>query len=487
LREAEKTNDRIMRHVVAVRVGLEYNIFFDEAPLDLETLLNGDYHSCYADSDMTPQELLGQAWDLAGAIHFLHHELFDRCTHYSCCHRDLTPASILVVRNARYPVGKWMLAEFGITILKTEVRNGRDMIDLYGDEDQDRTFAAVANRYCSEYQPPEAETSATSHAWEDGHQGDIWCFGCILIALLAFSLGGGTSFQRLQAIKQGDGRTNVYYAPDYSGNVPTFKVKDALKSWAYELKKDSRIWILEWLNLVFDQILLILPDQRLEAQPIQTQLTKICRLAPKENVWDGLPPDPDPRRPSTSWIDPSRRRSSAAVISPSRPSFAMQASPPPSAPAQLVTRKASPVNLDKDPLMIERQPSQLSTGPPTLSPRSSDSEGTTSIGSARRAPDDEASLSEDLPDANDMAVCSSSGRLVFWCKRGVVPFRRNTSAIFPGARLFFRQTDTTLDPWLVARQPETWIDVSLASSYLGLMKSNPVQVRTSNGHARGVK
>lgn len=61
-------------------------MFYDEAELDLATLLDGEYHPYYTDSSMAPKPLVGEAWYLAGALHFLHHRLVDRSKHILCCH-----------------------------------------------------------------------------------------------------------------------------------------------------------------------------------------------------------------------------------------------------------------------------------------------------------------------------------------------------------------------------------------------------------------
>jgi serine/threonine protein kinase len=465
-----------MRHIIALSVGLEYNLFYDEAELDLETFLEGGYHPHYPDSALAPQALVSQVWYLAGAVDFLHSRLVDRRTRILCCHMDLKPATILIVRDKSSPVGKWMLSDFGIAVVRTESQSGHLAADMYGDEGQTTASVTRSTRHPSEYQPPEVERSIQmSYDSEELRKGDIWSLGCILVELLLFSIGGAPLVKKLNEIKQSESQTGLFYLTMASGVRPVHKVKDSIKSWAAQISYHQGPWAFEWFKLVFDAMLQISPIQRPEAKQIQDYLDLVWKQAPPENIWGNTATNLDVRPVSSGWAETSGRRPSASSVSfrSSRRPSADRSSTPEVAPAT-----APGQDLNRDPLMAVREAAQVDFAP--LSHRRSDStEGTISSGSAQGFPTDEMNLRGDLPDADDLAICSDAARIVFWNGQNIIPFNRNSGFMGPELPPFACEISDVAKIGLKSKDPDEWIHASLSGSYLALVKSCPSAIHVS--------
>lgn len=465
-------SDRITRHIVALRIGLEYNIFFDEAELDLETLLNGEYRSYYADSDMAPKQLVNEASYLAGALHFLHHSLVNEHMRLLCCHMDLKPANILIVRKADSPIGKWMLSDFGISVIRTESRSGSLVAAMYGDQGQASSSIATSTRYPGEYRPPEEELGVSmSHGGEDRRKGDIWSFGCILLTLLSFSLGGVPLVKRLHTIRRGEGQPDFFFSTRDAGTSTICGVKPEMKSWASsQVANHRRPWALKWLQLIFDNMLLVVPAQRHEAKQIQDDLDVIWSQAPTENVWHSLPPYLVPRPLPSSWTTSLSHPPSPSGVS--LASSALNSGFQSSVPGPISVNIPNTGQYRNSVISVQTLPPGDF---PFLSQRRSDSTGTLSVGSVRELPIDGISLGDKLPRAGDIAVCSNSARIVFWHGQNIVIYS-------PQRSLFSRESGGLVTTGLKAEKPASWIHLSLSRSYIALAKWSPSSTQVSFTH-----
>jgi serine/threonine protein kinase len=465
-----------MRHIyVALRIGLEYNVF-DEAELDLETLLNGEYRPYYADSNMAPKYLLSEASYLAGGLHFLHHCLVDQRMRLLCCHTDLKPSSILIVRKADSPIGKWMFADFGISVIEIKSRSGSPVAAMYGDQGQASSSITTSTRLPREYRPPEEELCLPmSHGGEDRHKGDIWSFGCILLTLLSFTLGGVPLVKKLHTIRRSEGQPEFFSSTRDSGTSTSCGVKQEMKSWASQIVNHQRPWALEWHQLIFDNMLRVVPAQRHEAKQIQDDLGVIRSQAPTENVWHSLPPYLVVRPNSPSWTtSPTRPPSPSGVsLASSALNSGFQSSVPGPTSATTPNRgqyRNSVISVQTPP------PGDF----PFLSQRRSDSTGTLSIGPARELPIDGINLGDRLPRAGDIAVCSNSARVVFWHGQNIVIYS-------PQRSLFSRESGGFVTTGLTAEKPASWIHLSLSRSYIALARWSPSSTQVSSTHRPGPK
>lgn len=439
----------------------------------MEMLLSGEYQPFYADSNIAPQALIKQAWHLAGALHFLHHRLVDRRKRITCCHMDLKPANILILRHRDMPIGKWMLIDFGISVIRTEPRSAGSAADLFTDEYRMLPASVTkSSRYLSDYQPPEVEQSLpVSLIGDETRKGDIWSFGCILLVLLMFSLGGAPLVNKLHATKRSEGQTDFFYLALDAGARPVAKAKSKVKRWAYQMGNHQGSWAYEFLQLVFEHMLQVPVDMRQDANQIQDQLDVVWRQAPTENIWNSLPQNPRVRTMSPPWNESIA--TSVSLLSSRRPSGA--------------AIMASTFELDPhtpsrdrsvDPLLLGRE-SPKGDFPP-LSPKTSDSTETHSTGSTTQLlPAAEMSLRDDLPSADDMAVFSDSAYIVFWHGQSVIPYSRNYSTWRPDGPMFSREVSGTVSAGLEAKHPDKWIDISLSGSYIAMIKSSPSSILVS--------
>lgn len=449
-----------MRHLVALKIGFEYNIFYDEAELDLDTFLNGQYSPFYADCDIAPEPLIGQAWYLAGALHFLHDRLLDRRGRILCSHRDLKPANILIVRSTGSRIGKWMVADLGISVVKIERRSGFLAADMYGDEGQTTASVTTSPGYSSDYPPPELQPRLPMiHADSDTRKGDIWSFGCILTEVFVFSLGGGSLVTKLRTINNCEDQTGPFDSAAEHEMPAIYKVKKQVKTWVRQISVHQDSWARDWFNLIFDHVLQIAPTQRHGANRIQEQLDSILRHAPTENLWPRLPQHLDFPSHSSSWSNSPNLCPSLVSLLSSELISGLQSSTPELTPARTPNR-----DTNEDPVMIVRTPQDE---PAPLSPRTTGStEDTITLGSPHRLPTIETNLRDELPDADDMAICSDSTRIIFWTGRNVIPFTIMSST-------FFRETNDIANVSLKTNPPAVWIDASLSGPYLALAKSSP--------------
>lgn len=468
-----------MRHLLALRIGPEYSVFFDEAQLDLEMLLSGEYHPYYADSAMAAQPLVGEGWYLAGALDFLHRRFVDRRTRILCCHIDLKPANILIVKDVTSRVGKWMLTDFGISVIKTEPRRGCLAAAMYGDEGHPKISVAKSVKKISAYQPPEVEQDlSVSHHGSDRQMGDIWSFGCILLTLLVFSLGGGPLVNTLHSIRKQGNQPDFFFWTLEIGLRPVHKVKDHIKPWVTQLGSScgQAAWVNLWADIIFDRMLLISPTQRLEADHIQTLLDVVWRHAPEQNVWSGLLQalEVRPRSPSRS----ESPNAVASVISspPLRHQALVRSSASEPGPMFGGTLKQGKCFEN---LTISQSPLHVSSAPPSA--RTNGSTETSSSDLARGHLVDEMDLSDDLSGADEIAVCSESERIAFWHSRAVILYTRNSSNIQPGQPLLSHETNEAMTPSIRADKGSAkLIAVSLSCSYVALAFSTGSYVHVSH-------
>jgi serine/threonine protein kinase len=193
--------------------------------------------------------------------------------------------------------------DFGISVIRTESRSGSLVAAMYSDQGQASSSVATSTRYPGEYRPPEDELGVSmSHGGEDRRKRDIWSFGCILLTLLSFSLGGVPLVKRLHTIRRSEGQLDFFFSTRDAGTSTSCGVKHGMKSWASSQIANHRgPWVSKWLQLIFDNILLVVPAQRHEAKQGQDDLDVIRSQAHTDNVWHSLPPYSAARPLSSSW------------------------------------------------------------------------------------------------------------------------------------------------------------------------------------------
>lgn len=275
-----------MQHMGTLRVGEESNIFFEWADQDLAKFLQSDQAS-------RPEPLLQQLMQLASALHYLHYQIVSaNGSKIVCCHMDLKPNNILVVKEEGYPVGKWMIADFGISVFKN-----KEMISVH---DQAATLTADSKnppqRPPGPYQAPEVHQtwgigsrySENKSSGQIGRKGDIWSLGCIFATVLAFALGGKTYLAELEQVRSTFAGVSLdndhFYQHTHSPtgseaySAPKMVVKPEIERWFNMLLQKHH---LEWVGRCVTMIhrtMAIDQDKRPSAAEVEKELISILHM-----------------------------------------------------------------------------------------------------------------------------------------------------------------------------------------------------------------
>ncbi|KAL8723337.1 MAG: hypothetical protein Q9181_007303 [Wetmoreana brouardii] len=237
-----------------------HNLVFPPASGDLQKLLDsneppGDFQS---DADF-----VAALHGLASAIEKLHNYTLGPVeVEFIGCHRDLKPKNILVER------GKFLLADFGLSALKTIT------------EDSKSIFRAGPGWYMA----PECEDAENEHKpGKIGRASDIWSFGCIICELATYMTHGSNGireFQERRTVSLGSIRTKTFHA----GKSPHTGVED----WVEKLDKSASDTTSCLLQLA-RRMLAIEPTERPKAEEVMLhlrQLTLTSRFLDTKNVYE---------------------------------------------------------------------------------------------------------------------------------------------------------------------------------------------------------
>lgn len=172
-----------------------FYIFSPLAETDLEKFL---YQQRSENFDVNMANLITEASNLAHALDFLHTQIYisvpgSPLECLACCHMDLKPANILVFPSRGHPVGIWKITDFGISTLKqttSSAGKGNDNLGVPTTVGM-MTTKTFPQRDKGTFQAPEVnEFIEPMGSKRVGRKSDIWSFGCILVLIFAFGLGG---------------------------------------------------------------------------------------------------------------------------------------------------------------------------------------------------------------------------------------------------------------------------------------------------------
>ena len=280
-----------MKHIAAIAHGTNVMILFPFATLfDLEVFFRGGlYVETFTDvaqrryvfDDKFPnlttetlhRNLLIEVYGIASAIQGLHEELHI-CGKpaYYLAHLDLKPENILITEKPGFPIGFWMLSDFGVshfakdkTLRPPIVRSVRDYArQLTADSCQERPKPGKGS-----FQPPEdSDIDAI-----DARKCDVWSFGCILVDLLAFAIGRVAGLEDFRSLRfDVDHKDRFYKAKDNmllsvrdnaNATSADTEVKPDITQWLskQEVDADKLVWVSEYIRMV-RQILIIEPQDR---------------------------------------------------------------------------------------------------------------------------------------------------------------------------------------------------------------------------------
>jgi serine/threonine protein kinase len=249
------------------------------ADLDLRKFFCGKYSDFgVRQQRFTPLELLREAACLAGALDFLHYQLRLRDKKIACAHLDFKPDNILVQWSEgpkHFPVGKWLVHDFGTARIKepSEEANALAPGDFLA-----HFSLTKAQRNPGPFQAPEVQQSKDRKV---GRESDMWSFGCLLVEVLSFAIGGPDQVASLaNSIYQRDpdqpNQTLTDYFYTFAANGKPI-LKPSLTTWLKNLRTEELedAWIGKTLDLV-SSILVDPPTSRLKALKAQVELDAIC-------------------------------------------------------------------------------------------------------------------------------------------------------------------------------------------------------------------
>lgn len=213
-----------MLHIATIIHGNEFAILMPIADRwDLEFFLYGGFNrdngtkkakAVYDFEKMFPKfvghsrhsSVLYEMFALAHALDWLHNRLDVKgWPKLRCAHTDFKPSNILICsdEDERFPAGRWMITDFGISAFgsgtgenednqddKQHLADARDLKTVYDfgvELTSKNDTLRVARTQEGTYQAPESRHSGMTHFV--GRRSDIWSFGCVLLEVIIFALG----------------------------------------------------------------------------------------------------------------------------------------------------------------------------------------------------------------------------------------------------------------------------------------------------------
>lgn len=204
----------------------------------------------------SPIELLTEAYNLASALNFLHNGLVsNRGKGLRCAHLDLKPENVLVVflphsRAYDAPVGRWKIADFGLSKVEEVVTEGR--VIPVGRDDQQASMAPgniarelsiqTATRGAGPFQPPEVQNTGPVRV---STRRDVWSYGCILAMVLAFALRGPEEVKEQTRRRESSGGDDFFYRRTNRHSRTQGPNQDLM---AYTIDAEIKLPIRRWLE-----------------------------------------------------------------------------------------------------------------------------------------------------------------------------------------------------------------------------------------------
>ena len=187
--QSVKTHDNIATTRASLEWGNTYRLFFDLAKCNL-----WEYFEQYGDTIRTledKQSVFGQTIGLAGALAYLHDDLYLASTNeqLQCYHLDLKPQNILVFERSGKRI--WKISDFGISQIKRIPINQStsehhvsflDNIFKLKEPDKDPSSGVDNSRYGGTYAAPEAKEKSDTVT----RKSDVWSLGCVITLVLTF-------------------------------------------------------------------------------------------------------------------------------------------------------------------------------------------------------------------------------------------------------------------------------------------------------------
>ena len=336
-----------MLHIAAIVQGDNFMILIPLAELrDLDVFLRGGYialddtrnqEKVYDFSEefpgmvpanpLLPAALFNQLFEVASALVWLHEELrilgsLDRY----CAHMDLKPGNILITRDKKSNVGRWVISDFGISLF--EKSTNRKALRVHSIRDVGPRLTSRAHqdkviRGRGPYEPPEVSNKNV-----DGRKCDVWSFGCVLSDVMEFALGGTSAVDKFRLHRyckdHWQGTDDYFYQlkPSTNGeprirDKSNTQVKKEVLDW-FDTRSSpsSSPWVRDCIRLL-KKMIVVDPVPRATARYTMTQLNELMAkhfenraIVPQEVPGAADRPQPPTPRPEVEINSDSMRENS---------------------------------------------------------------------------------------------------------------------------------------------------------------------------------
>lgn len=264
----------------------EFTIIMEVADTDLGKFLHAV--SCPADSfknkainpkNATMLDLAKEAENLAGALAWLHEGMQILETDIACCHMDLKPDNILIFPDSTSPVGRWKIADFELSTIRTP-KEVPTCSPTCSPTDHITTIVTRPVRQAGPYVAPEICEQKPGV----GRTSDIWSFGCILVDIIASQLSKNQSLAYLKVKRLEKDHSEDSHVP---GNYVFYRdggLNLHVAAWLESLGESAN---LNNEDLHFSKFLqsckyllkgmLVVKPRRLKASTVKTRLGSMCK------------------------------------------------------------------------------------------------------------------------------------------------------------------------------------------------------------------
>ncbi|CAO2649257.1 Nn.00g066420.m01.CDS01 [Neocucurbitaria sp. VM-36] len=296
-----------IHHIVYELAAYDLNVLLTNLPINLRGKRNESASPERTNSaSMWPGDLILESRNLADALHYLHDRLYN-ISRISLAHNDIKPDNILVFypdsmnADVLYPVGKWKIADFGLSRVKDkhpqenkhlraeDAVPARKTADITHRIERSASVSkTIPKRDPGRYTAPELDQKTVQKT--DGRKGDLWSFGCVLSEILAYAVGLDPKLVEDFRVKLLENSSDQRFYDTKTKEVKkTFF--EYLETLPNQASKDSRYfcgteWIMSCASLV-NRIVVANPKKRLGADEIRDALRDIdFRMrSEKKKLW----------------------------------------------------------------------------------------------------------------------------------------------------------------------------------------------------------
>ena len=294
--QADRSHENILVTKASLEWGGTYSLFFDLAKYNLWDYFHDENISILP----TPKAMVfGQCIGLAGALAFLHNDLFlNTCSseQLQCYHLDLKPQNILVFERdePHGPQGNyiWKISDFGISKIKHCKRRGSNdpsshpvsLLDMIfrpkkPNDNTDASSGVDNSRYGGTYAAPEARLESDKVT----RKSDVWSLGCVITLVLTFLESGATGIVEFDETRLQERDNDRFFeskkplfgteAIDVHPSVP--KWLDALVEKAHKQGELEGKAVEKTSQYVLQSMLLPDQDKRHDAKQVEDKLKSI--------------------------------------------------------------------------------------------------------------------------------------------------------------------------------------------------------------------